>query len=34
MGSNTLTKYKPKNDQYIIMDYKYCNVWIRKIDKI
>lgn len=34
MGSSTSSKWKPPTDLYIIMDYKYCKVWIRKTDKL
>lgn len=34
MGSNSLSRWKPPNNLYIVMDYKYCSVWVRRIDKI
>lgn len=34
MGTNSIVKTKPIIDMYIIMDYKYCKVWINKINKI
>lgn len=34
MGSKTATQWKPPADLYIVMDYKYCRVWVRKLDKV
>lgn len=34
MGSNSMRELSPPSDLYIIMDYKYCRVWVRKKDKV
>lgn len=33
MGSTSMSHYKPPSNLYIVMDNKYCKVWIRKSDK-
>ena len=34
MGSSSLARWKPPSDLYIVMDYKYCRVWVRRHDKV
>jgi hypothetical protein len=34
MGTSQTANWKPPTDLYIIMDYKYCKVWVRKSDKV
>lgn len=34
MGSVESEQWKPPADLYIVMDYKYCKVWVRKSDKV
>lgn len=34
MGSKIAAQCKPPAELYIVMDYKYCRVWVRKIDKV